>query len=360
MWPAWRKMEILYRSTGCRDLKQKLECCDDDNCAWIGKNMSKNFPCQKKTPNVIDSCAVNKHPIRNAFDEFLKKFDEKELKANNFDSNVVYKRLFAPLIEKQIYTTPCKDSIRRWLGPMGQMSASGKPTIRKLLYSKQEKEQEEGKQIFQGMYECAGAIDIPQKILFRGFYRTFERSTIERMTATTMSLGIASSTYGGGPLVLLYVPNQKVFGLVVSSLGSERVDTDSEILLLNPHVQEIKDEKIRLSFASKFRKLNEKYGTTFQTEPENVYIYEYLGYFPEENSATKQVKFDDEFRINNKDIEESVQGYNKTYYIDKSSKVPQVYTDMKFTEGSAVKFVNDTNKTLDSGIHPEIELRKDY
>ena len=315
-WSALEKIELLYRGgTGCRDLKKRLECCEDEDCAWVGKDMSKNFPCRNKAPNVIDSCPVN--PVNLAFNEFLEKIGEKKLEVSkNFDITVVYEQLFKPLIGKQTYTEPCKDAIKGWIGPMGQMNYSGRPTIRSLLYTKQE----EGKRIFQNMYQCASVIDIPQKILFRGVPRDFERSTIERMTATSMSLGTVSGTYSNGPLVLLYVPNQKVFGLVISAFDSGRTgDKDSEILLLNPHVQELKDESIRSSLVSKLDKINKKYESRCETDPEYIYIYEYLGYFPEEKSkSVERDVLDDDFKIkekNENNIQETLGRYADSYYI---------------------------------------------
>ena len=90
----------------------------------------------------------------------------------------------------------------------------------------------------------ATELNIESKFLFRGVNLTLtEYEEVEELTATSLNAEKASG-YGGIPFMMIYVPNEKVFGLPICCSNKRRglgTNKDAEILLVDPILQEIQD-----------------------------------------------------------------------------------------------------------------------
>tara|TARA_B100000482_G_C12549581_1_gene275644 strand:- start:392 stop:907 length:516 start_codon:yes stop_codon:yes gene_type:complete len=133
--------------------------------------------------------------------------------------------------------------------------------------------------------EEAFDIQLQASFLFRGVNYTTEYDTIEDMTATSMSLEKAFN-YGGNPFVVIYVPNQKVYGLpIFCEKSGHGTNLDSEILLIEPqsYLQEITD-KHKINIIT--RMLSESLKTKLDVDEDEVFdpfrdIKLYISNFPE-------------------------------------------------------------------------------
>lgn len=209
---------------------------------------------------------------------------------SNFDRLTIHKRQYATLLKKykNRYTEECKNIIRLWMGTAGQKFVRDNYLIRPALYNADHPYHTRGKDDFRVLVSCAHTIDLGQKLLFRGLSSEFEFASIEQLTATTLSLGVTRYYYG--PLVLLYIPNQKVHGLIVNNFDmySKGAADDSEVLLVNPHVKRIDSKETIEKMTDLQRRLCEKHEDLERLlKDRDIIMYEYLGYFPEPLDSEK-------------------------------------------------------------------------
>lgn len=251
----------------------------------------------------------------NVLSEFEKYIDQSIKYINgkdtvtHFDRMVIYEKHFATLLRmyKKDYTPECQSIIVSWMGTTGQKmgqrdfkTETTSYTIRPALYFKEHEHHKKGKEDFQELNLCAHTIDPGQKLLFRGLSREFEFGSIEKLTATTLSLGVTN--YYEGPLVILYVPNQKVHGLVVNNFDgySRGSNNDSEVLLVSPHVKLIDDEEtVKKMMALQMSQVDKHDDLQRLLRDRKIIMYEYLGYFPTAleryDDPTGLQRYDDEY-----------------------------------------------------------------
>lgn len=134
------------------------------------------------------------------------------------------------------------------------------------------------------LHECADEIILPQKFLFRGLAN--EKGSIEEFTSTSMSLTVAAERYRF-PLMIIFVPNKKVHGLIVRldghPSGKLGTDNDCEILLTNPAMR-MADEKVRdevvQHLIDQSLMTNESFtrGARLDKVRDLIEVWEYVGY----------------------------------------------------------------------------------
>lgn len=218
---------------------------------------------------------------------------------SRFDTRVIYEQVYQNLLKKykNEYTPKCQRIIRAWMGTAGQKRGQGESyTIRSALYFEDNVNHERAKKDFQELDSCAHTIDLGQTLLFRGLSNEFEYGSIEKLTATTLSLGV--TRYYNGPLVILYVPKQKVHGLVVNAFGkySKGDEQDSEVLLISPHVKRLEDEETIEKLKTVRTSQSQKHDDLKDLLNRDIIMYEYLGYFPVGNEeVTGLERYDDDY-----------------------------------------------------------------
>ena len=68
-----------------------------------------------------------------------------------------------------------------------------------------------------------------------------EYEEVEELTATSLNADRASS-YGGAPFMMIYVPNERVFGVpIYCDEKGQGTNKDAEILLVDPSLREIQE-----------------------------------------------------------------------------------------------------------------------
>lgn len=140
------------------------------------------------------------------------------------------------------YETICSS----WRGMDGQI---GSDTIRSELMKARETGFSTTKR-FEEIKEKALKIHIKSKFLFRGVMPAYEYAEVEQLTSTSLSIERAHH-YGLNPFMVIYVPDENVYGVPIfckrPGFGTNR---DVEILLVNPIIEEItgNTEEIREMF----------------------------------------------------------------------------------------------------------------
>lgn len=134
---------------------------------------------------------------------------------------------------KTKYTLKCKSVIGEWQSPYGQFSHPGSgDSLRQEL----RKGRPSGIENANTLIECGHSITLPSKILFRGTLN--EDKDAELFTSTSLSTEVMRSF--GTPFVFIFVPDGVVHGLVIQE--KRRFRTESEILLLDPVLEECSEE----------------------------------------------------------------------------------------------------------------------
>ena len=173
--------------------------------------------------------------------------DYGKIDAPNEQNNVYEVFRLMPVVPP--YSADCKRIIEGWRGQYGEFNG---PTALRTLLKEADKGGRDALHIKAlkdraTLHSCGHDIVVPSGLLFRGTGREGQIRA-EEFTATSMSFRAATNYIV--PVMIIYIPDRRVRGLVIRNIdpGQDEedddemgTDTDAEILLLNPKLVKCSD-----------------------------------------------------------------------------------------------------------------------
>lgn len=174
------------------------------------------------------------------------------------------------------YNLACNEVLNTWQSSMGQRSGF-RSVLDNTGIQRTEVERLNASTIRTNLKQCAHEIELPTTLLFRG--TGDKNGPCEEFTATSLSFEVAYDYKPPFPVIL--VPSKKVHGLVV---GGTRSSKDSEILLIDPILEQCSEKVVRLVKEELNSKCMLEAKDVASPHYEDLLIYTYKGHKPLESA----------------------------------------------------------------------------